>query len=394
MRKILSFQRTKSTVRNVIRGVAFGATIAVTFGLSSGAHAQTMAEQLAPTATGLQGSPVSNAVANNDQYPMSVNDAGYSVLSDNSQVEPAQFLGEEFFPTGNYGYGSPCDPGCDVSAYGRVEALYYRRQGDKYFTPIRNAFLDEFAWQEGVRVTLGCLMNCTNGYELSYIGPFEWERQATLRGNGNLQSLLRPSNGYTFNDIDTFFDADVQGLSVRSKLNSIEANYRWWAWDAFSTLVGLRYINFEEEYSFSSAGANGAGIHFEGVDNQMAGIQIGADWMYPFCIRGNSGFRGKGGVYANVAERRSLLINDGTLLINAGDSSTDWAGVFEFGWFANYYVIPQLRFSAGYDFWWMTQMATISEQRPTSITPATGTTVFSEDDVLVHGASLGVELIF
>ena len=377
MRKILSFQRnTKSIVSNMIRGVACGTTVVVTSFLASAASAQTVAEQLAPTATSVQTNPVSNAIAVDGESRPGVNDAGYSGLSDNSQVEPAQFLGESLFDVSGYGYGGPCDAGCDVSAYGRVEALYFRRQGDKYFTPIRNAFIDEFDWTEGARVTLGCLLNCTNGYELSYVGPFEWERQATLTSNGNLQSLLRPSNGYTFDDVDTFFDADVQGLSVRSKLNSIEANYRWWAWDAFSTMLGLRYINLEEEYSFSSSGANGAGLHFEGVDNQMAGIQVGADWMYPMGIRGHSGFRGKAGIYANLAERRSFLINDGSLLVNSGASNTDWAAQFEMGWFANYYVIPQLRLSAGYDFWWMTQMATISEQRPTSITPGTGTSVF------------------
>lgn len=394
MRKILSFQRTKSTVRNVIRGVAFGATIAVTFGLSSGAHAQTMAEQLAPTATGLQGSPVSNAVANNDQYPMSVNDAGYSVLSDNSQVEPAQFLGEEFFPTGNYGYGSPCDPGCDVSAYGRVEALYYRRQGDKYFTTTRNTFTPDFDWELGTRVTLGCLLDCTNGYELVYTGPFDWNRQATFRGNGSLQSLLNASNGYTANDIDAFNNADIHSTDWRIQLQSLEANRRWWAWDAFSTMIGLRYVDYEEDYVFFSSGSNGAGLQVEGVDNQLAGVQVGADMLYPTSLRCNMGFRGKAGLYANLSERRSFLSNDGNIVINSGDSDTDWAGMFEFGIFANYSILPHLRLSAGYDFWWMTQMATITEQRPTIITPATGTTVFADDDVYVHGASLGAELIF
>ena len=395
MRKILNLQHyTKSIVTGMIRGVAFGTTAAVTMCLASTATAQTAANALIPTASSTGSYPVSSAVATNPNGTAAVNDASYSVLSDSSRVEPAAYLGQlgGFGP--GYQFSDPCSAGCDVTCYVQAEALYLDRNGDKYFSLTRNAFLPEFEYELGGRYTFGTLMDCVNGFEGVYVGPFDWNRRATVTGAGNVDSLLRPGGGYTFNEIDAFNDADIQTSDWRVHMQSFEANRKWWVWDVLSTLVGVRYIDYEEDFAFFSSGANGAGLQVESLDNQLAGIQAGAELLYPTSLRCSMGFRGKAGAYGNFSERRAFLNNDGSVLINAGDTSTDLAGVFEFGVFANYAIVPSIRLTAGYEFWWLTGVATVEEQAPTIITPATGTTVFAEDDVLLHGGSAGVQILF
>ena len=46
----------------------------------------------------------------------------------------------------------------------------------------------------------------------------------------------------------------------------------------------------------------GVGTYRNRIKNRMAGVQIGADIFYPVSLRGNFGFRGKAGVYANFDE--------------------------------------------------------------------------------------------
>lgn len=398
MRKILTFPSHGTATLGVVARsahlVALSTTLAVTFCLASVASAQTMAQQLVPTAMGLTDNPVSQAVA--QDYDLTAVDAAYSVLSDTTQVEPAGYRrvgrrGLEYCPPAT----NTCNAGCDVNYYINYEALWLRRENDERFSLTRNSFLPDFEYEFGGRYTIGTLSDCVNGWEASYVGPFDWRRQGTVTGAANVQSNLRPLNGYTASEVDTFFNADLQSQAYRAQLQSFEANRRWWVWDVVSTMIGVRYIDYEEDFLlYSENSTTGNGLFLEGVDNQMIGAQLGAEIIYPISLRGNVGVRGKAGVYGNFSERNTFMNNGGTVILNAGDSELDVAGLFEMGFYTNYHIVPSVRLTAGYEFWWMPGMATIPEQTPALISPASGTTVFNSDDLLLHGGHLGIQVLF
>ncbi len=413
MRKILTFPRNGSAaVSAVVRSsrlALIGASLAVTFCLASAARAQTLAQQLAPTTMSLQDGPVTNAFAqsvtgggSDSQQRTSaagaltagVDNAAYSVLSDTSSVQQASYRrlgrGVEYVPAAN----NPCNPGCDVSYYFNYEALFLRRENDERFSLSRNSFMPDFDYEFGGRYTIGNLLDCVNGWEVVYAGPFDWQRQATVTGTGTLQSQLQPLNGYTAAQISAFNSADVHSQAWRTQLQSYEFNRRWWVWDVISTMIGMRYVDYEEDYLFFSSGAAGTGLYSERLDNQLVGGQLGFDMLYPVSLRANVGVRGKAGVYANFSDRRTNLNNAGTAILNAGDSDVDVAGLFELGIFTNYHIVPSVRVTAGYEFWYLPGIATVPEQRPSLVSPASGTTVFDRDDLFLHGGSLGVQVLY
>ncbi len=413
MRRILNFTSNKlalpKRVAGMTRTIKLVASLAVTLSTCGLAHAQSttghFAQQLAPTALSLNDNPVSSAMAiefGGQQFqtvPASEVEVAYSVLSQDAEsaVQPAAALGQRIRRSRNNMYSptqqNPCYAGCDVSYYGRYEALWLRREGDQYFSLSRNTFLPDFEFDWNGRYTIGQLFDCVNGWEASYTGPFDWQRNQTITGAG-FQSNLVPFNGYTAADVDAFNNATLHSQAWRSQLHSIELNRTWWVWDVLSTMIGARFIDYEEDYAFLSTSAAGTGLLTESVDNQMAGLQIGANLLYPTSLRSSVGFRGKAGVFANFDERRATLVNAGTVVVNAGDTNVDLAGIVEVGIFTQYQIVPSIRVTAGYEAWWMPGVATIPEQGPARITPATGTFVFNEDDLFLHGFSAGGEILF
>ena len=394
MRKILTFPRSgvaalKKAVRST-KLLAVGAGLAVTLCLSGSASAQSFAQQLIPTSSALPEAPVSTAVAQGSFNDLPTVDASYnSILSDSSEVQPAQYTSGGGYPLGN-----PCNPGCDVSWYFSYEAVWFRREGDERLTTSFGNFMPDFEFEFGGRYTAGRLLDCTNGWEVVYVGPFDFQRQASVAAAGTLQSTFVPGGGYTAAQLTAFNNANVHTQAYRAQMNSFEANRKWTVWDVVSTMIGFRYVDYEEDYLFISSSAAGNGVFTESLDNQLFGGQVGAEVLYPVSLRANVGFRAKGGVYANFAERITTLNNAGTQVLNAGDSDVDVAGLIEMGWFGTYQIVPSVRLVGGYEFWYLPGIATVADQNPRIITPLSGTTVSQDDDVFLHGASFGLQVLY
>lgn len=398
MRKILTttldgIAATTAAIRNRAK-TAIGFSLAVTFSCLGTAVAQqpSSAQTLAPTATG--GYPVSFASAGGSMSSvtdMPTVDASYTSGNDQSLIQPASFGGS---PGGGYLGGNPCNPGCDVNYYMNYEALWLRREDDRRFSLSRNNFMPDWDFEFGGRYTIGTLEDCVNGWEASYVGPYNWTRFGTAAGAGSLQSNLVASGGYTPADITAFNNADQHIQSWRAHMQSFEVNRKWWTWDVLSTSIGVRYVDYEEDYRFFSTGGAGTGVLNQSVDNELLGLQLGVDMMFPVSLRGNVGFKGKGGVYANFDESRTFLSNAGTTLLNSGDTDVDLAGIIEMGVFGNYHIVPSVRLTAAYEFWYMPGVATVPEQLPARITPQSGATLIDDGEVLLHGGSIGLQVLF
>ena len=405
MRKILVLPRNGiAALRAALRQVslaAFGASLTVAC-CSSDATAQTYANYVTPAAaTNYQGAPVSgNAIP--PVATATASDAAYSSVSDASRVEPASYGGGMYGGYGNLmsgggGYAATnncATPGCDVSWYVNYDALWLRRSNDEFFSLSQNTFMPDFEYEFGGRYTVGGLSDCVNGWEGVYTGPYDWQRQSAVLAAGSLQSRFVPGGTYTAAEIDTFNNANQHVQAWRSRLNSFELNRRWWTWDVLSTLIGVRYVDYEENYLFLSDSARGLGRFQNNATNRMVGAQIGADVLYPVSLRTNFGIRGKAGVYANFDEVRASLQNGAITVINAADSSVDVAGLIEMGFFTNYQIVPSVRLTAGYEFWYMPGIATVPGQGPQFVNPSSATRVNNDQELFLHGGSVGVQVLF
>ena len=287
---------------------------------------------------------------------------------------------------------APCEVGCDIRCYGSVEALYFRREHDERFTLSQNTRIEPFDYEWGGRVTVGRLLDCVNGFEVSYAGPFEWERQSVLTGAG-LQSKLS-AVGLPASSISAFNNATVHQQQFQARLNTVEANRRWWAWDIFSTLIGIRVVDYREEYAFGSASPAGVGLYQDEMRNLMVGPQVGGEFMTPLGLRTLVGIKGKGALLANFTRNEALLQNAGAVVVNGVDSDVDIAGLIELGTFVKYSITPSIRVMAGYEVWYIPGAATIPGQSLNFVTPDTAAKVFANDELLLHGASFGAQVLF
>ena len=287
-----------------------------------------------------------------------------------------------------------CDPTCDLRYYVSAEALYWRRENDERFSLSQNSRLEPFDYEWGGRITVGRMLDCVNAYEVSYVGPFEWDR-STSRAGVNLQSKLNPDAPFVAADISAFNNATLHQQEYRAQLNSFEANRRWWAWDIFSTMIGVRVIDYREDYLFRSTNPLvGTGLLVDETRNIMIGPQVGADYMTPLGLRTLVGVRGKGAVVANFNRNQVFMSNAGLINLDAEDEDLDLAGLIEFGSFVKYSVTDSIRLTAGYDFWFMPGVATVPGQGLNRISPETGAEPNADEEVFIHGSSFGAEILF
>jgi hypothetical protein len=295
---------------------------------------------------------------------------------------------------GGYEVPCPCDAGCDFTWFASAEALYFNREGDENFTLSQFNRMSDFDYELGGRFTIGRLWDCVNGWDVTYIGPYEWNRGSDVADPGALQSRLIPAGGLVAGDLDTFNNADRHIQTHRARLNSLEWNRRHWAWDVMSVFIGVRAIDYREDYAFNSQSGLGNGLYQVNTRNFGIGPQIGGDLRRAVGLRGQFGVKGKAGILANFNRGESFLQNDGTVLGSGSDRDLDVAGIFELGVFGVYSVTRSIRLTGGYEGWFMPGIATVSEQNPAVVSPDIGNKVFATDELFFHGGSAGVEILF
>lgn len=288
----------------------------------------------------------------------------------------------------------PCDAGCDFSYYGSAEALYFRNDSSDHFTLSQNALMGPFDFEWAGRLTLGRVTDCVNGYEVVYAGPFRWSRSGDPGPGVNYQSSLVPL-GVSPPDISAFNNATNHVQVHIARMNTYEVNRRWWAWDIFSTLIGLRVVDYRENFAFASLGStsgNGPGVLLESTRNRMIGPQVGGELMQPVGLRTLVGVKGKGALLANFSHNNLDIISP---LYNqtASDSEVDVAGLVEIGSYVKYSVTPSIRLTAGYEFWYLPEVATVRSQNPQFVSLTTNK-VRADDELFIHGASFGAQILY
>jgi hypothetical protein len=324
----------------------------------------------------------------------SVVDSAFRGKSTDTNVQPASYMGDGYSALQSAecysGYGP--NTSCNVSYYFNGEALAFRREGSRRFGLTQNTFLSDIDFEWGGRLTLGKMCDCSNAYEFVYAGPFQWTRTSDVFGAAvNSKFIANPST------LGTAFNGSTrQTQLLQSKLNSFEVNRRWWAWDAISTLIGVRYVKFEENYQLASqrAAAPVSGVYNDEIDNDMVGLQIGGDLFFPTSLRTSVSIKGKAGAFANFATRELRMSDsDGAAVINGVDD-VDIAGLFEVGVNGHYQITPSVRLSGGYEVWFVPGVATEARQASHFLNANSGTAIRMTDDVVFHGFTMGAQLLY
>ncbi len=156
----------------------------------------------------------------------------------------------------------------------------------------------------------------------------------------------------------------------------------------------MRAVDYREYYGFFSQSAAGAGIYEDFTRNRMFGPQIGGEFNQALGMRALVGFRGKAALLANFSRNAVNLQNAGLNILGVTDSDVDVAGLFEIGGNVKYSLTPSIRLTAGYEMWYLPGIATVASQGLNVISQGTAQKVDADDDLLLHGATFGAQILY
>jgi hypothetical protein len=298
--------------------------------------------------------------------------------------------------------GNACGPTCSPYQYGAIDALYMKHNDLDSFGSPAPFNLGDFDYELGIRVTLGTVPDCHNGYEISFLGPFQWESDSQRVSAANdIDAFLTPGAPFIVDNISTFLDADFADQRLEAELMSFELNRTMIGWDVIKLLYGMRYIQYDEDFVYTSRrslvgppGATGFGVLGSKTENRMIGGQLGIDMTYPITCRMWSDMRARAAAFANFAENRFQLSNAGALQIFNEADDVELAGMVEFSGGLRYYVTNNFHVRGGGEMMYVTEVATALDQFGSVMAPTTGRALDVGDSFFLFGFSVGAELKF
>jgi len=174
---------------------------------------------------------------------------------------------------------------------------------------------------------------------------------------------------------------------------------------SLTTLVGARYMRFDEDFSFRSnfdviGGTSGFLAYNVEADNNLLGFQIGCNGIYRFGCTGrcNSSL-GLYGNRINVSQRMDVptggalrFANGTNANFDVESSKNDVAMLGELRLGSSYQVGSNWRLYGGWRVIGVTGIALSTNQIPTAfITPGQVGTIASNGSMLLHGLQVGTE---
>ena len=290
-------------------------------------------------------------------------------------------------------YADDCCRGCPRRSYVIAETLLFDREGE--FAQLSNSFaLDGFNPQVGGRATFGVRGDCLDGWDASYMTTQSWINTSQRVGAG-LGSIFTVGGGLTGANISAFNGANFQQHYYKSHLHSAEVNRNFWGWDVVTTSYGLRYIQLDENFRYTSINGGNVGVLQMATHNHIIGPQIGSEWFYDIGGRFYLSGKLKLGAFLNFNDGNGSLTNSGptaTAIANA-DSNVGFSALGETQMNVFYKLSRNTRLRAGYEMWYLYGAATANDNLPGVVTPFYGRNLDDEDDVFFHGASVGFEWV-
>lgn len=292
------------------------------------------------------------------------------------------------------GVFDPCGP-CQPFCYASFDALYMERDGADSLTVTEGTRLSGLDSELGGRFTIGRIPNCVDGYEVSFLGVFQWDASAAVVApGGGIPSLLVPGGSLLAADLSAFTDNVVAAShSFEAEYWSVEANKLAMGWDYAKLLYGVRYAEVDEEYVHQTLNAAGeVGLLGSSITSRLVGIQGGLDLLYPVGRHTFTDFRSRIGGFINFAEADVAVINDGTFVVARREKDEALAGLIEIGAGVRYQLGQMLAIRGGVELWYLTGNGSALDQFRNVITATSGVGVDQGDDFLVTGFAVGAEL--
>jgi hypothetical protein len=251
--------------------------------------------------------------------------------------------------------------------------------------------MDDFDIEWAPRVTIGSVPDCVTGYEVSFTGQFNWDRAGALSSSfGGINTLLGAVPPVTPANLSSFTNAIFQSQTYKARYWSAEGNRTLVGWDVAKLLYGIRYLEYDERYNYFSQTATESGLLQSAVDNQLLGLQVGSDLLYPICKNGYTDFRARGGVFVNFADAEARVFNAGSTVAASDQSRERIAGMIELGGGIRYQLGELLSVRAGAELWYISGIATSVSQLQDGILPERKLRM--NHDVVISGFSFGAQL--
>ena len=282
--------------------------------------------------------------------------------------------------------------------------------------------LNDFDFTGGFRATFGRRQDSISGREISFFGLPGVDQEISQTDpliqtpfladtGGRLNAFILPvAGGGTLSD--AFTGATAQTQRKESDLYAIEINQVNWGWDLFKTFTGVRYLSFQDSYSVDSTSnraqvdafgnviTNATGnTQFEEINgdftldasNTLVGAHIGGEVFYDVGYRWSASGFGKFGIFANFSDFDTNFNNDDFNVSSESDNFTV-STVAEIGALVHYQIRTNLRFRAGYQGFFIGNVATTADNLGISTGIFTGGDANDSDDVFFHGFNFGLEI--
>ena len=184
----------------------------------------------------------------------------------------------------------------------------------------------------------------------------------------------------------SFASNGLLATEYSSDLNSFEFNARLPAFEMFTGIIGLRYINLQEAVHLTASTPTDNLGWKTTTSNNLFGAQAGGD--FTLCSLG--GFQinaiGKAGIYVNSIEQEGMLVAfpaPGAVLLR--DSTAKFACLGELKLLGTYRFTDYFAVSAGYQALWFSNIA-LSQNQFSAVNFATGNGIHATASPIFHGA--------
>ena len=272
--------------------------------------------------------------------------------------------------------------------------------------------LNDFDFTGGLRATYGVRNDSIFGSEISFFGLPSVEQSIsrtdplianpTFPGDqgGRLTTFFLPVTGAPS---DAFTGATAQSQRKESDLYSVEFNRVNWGWDLIKTFSGIRMLSFQDSYNVQSTSfrtatdalGNTIAAPVEGdftldASNFLVGAQVGGELFYDVGYRWSASGFGKFGIFANFNDFDTNF-NNGNFNTSSESDNATVSTVAELGALLHYQIRTNLRFRAGYQGFFIGNVATTADNLGNSAGLFTGAEANDSDDVFFHGFNFGLE---
>jgi hypothetical protein len=234
--------------------------------------------------------------------------------------------------------------------------------------------------------------DCVQGYEFSYAGRFSFDRGGFQSDPaGEIQTLLRAVPPLQQSDLSAFSNATAKAQRYNGEYWSFDVNRAMVGWDIAKLLLGVRYIDYDENFTAISRNlSNEIGLLRSDIDNRMLGVQVGMDLLYPICRNVYTDFRGRAGLYANFVDLDFAVFNADRLTALLLDDTTKIAANLEIGSGVRYQFTERFSIRTGIELWYIDGVASARDQFSSGIVARRS--VRASDDITVVGFNFGADL--